>query len=198
MSLASTSAACWTSRSTMSEWPSWEATWRGVLSTFVRASLLIPALRRTSAVSRWPNWAAKCSGEVPNCKTQRQGFSITESKHKVNSLQVIHFRNSNQITLLSLLAISVHDYLNFKDPVTFQRNYVIHRLNILIVKSFYDHVKYPVCCEWSTIRHKCTDVIRLSPLGGLQEPLSQINQWHLGVVLPWLWEDNNVLLFGRL
>ena len=39
-------------KSTMSSWPSVAATCRGVLSTLVRASLLMPALSSTSAVEQ--------------------------------------------------------------------------------------------------------------------------------------------------
>ena len=70
MSLASTSAPLLTSRSTISECPSWQATCSGVLSTLVRASRLMPARSKTSAVCAWPNCAAKCKGDVPSCKTE--------------------------------------------------------------------------------------------------------------------------------
>jgi len=58
MSLASMSAPFFISRSTTSGCPSCEATCSGVRSTFVLASLLMPALRRTSAVPACPLRAA--------------------------------------------------------------------------------------------------------------------------------------------
>lgn len=61
-----------TNRSTMMEWPSEAAMWRGVLSTLVRASLLTPARSSTSAVERWPYWAARCSGDEPSWREKRR------------------------------------------------------------------------------------------------------------------------------
>jgi len=51
---------------TTSKCPFCAATCNGVLSTLVRASLLMPALIRMVTVSMWPCIAAKCRGDVPS------------------------------------------------------------------------------------------------------------------------------------
>jgi hypothetical protein len=52
--------------STMLMWPSLAAMCNEVLSTFVRASREMPALRRISHTSRWLLRAARCNGLVPS------------------------------------------------------------------------------------------------------------------------------------
>lgn len=68
ISLAFTSHLYFSNSSTIASWPSYTAKCNGVRSTFVRASLLMPARKSTSHVSKWLFIAAICSGDVPSWK----------------------------------------------------------------------------------------------------------------------------------